>query len=164
MGIAADTGDALYSEIKRRSRETGFLQEGHDKTAETAVDVHTRSVFFGEFAKSDNVVLATVGKINCRTYKLHRTRNSEDWRTTKDMDEVMTMIVLGFLENTRVLLETRETTAREMETDIARRMRLRSAWRVTGSTGILWHLILRYAAALSKAAWAVKGTMLSIKT
>jgi len=37
----------------------------------------------------------------------------------------------------------------------------RFTWRVTGSTGMVWSLILRYAAPLSNAAWADEGTILN---
>ena len=45
---------------------------------------------------------------------------------------------------------------------MARRTRFKSTWRDSGLTGIEWSLILKYAAALSNAAWADAGTTLQV--
>src|SRR6266852_7971675 len=45
---------------------------------------------------------------------------------------------------------------------MARRTRFKSTWRDSGLTGIEWSLTLKYAAALSNAAWADAGTTLNV--
>jgi hypothetical protein len=52
------------------------------------------------------------------------------------------------------LLKKKSMTSRKNgdDTDMARRTRFKSTWRVSGFTGIEWSVILKYAAALSNAA------------
>lgn len=49
MGVAADTGHALESEIEQLGLETCFFQERHEEGAETAVDVEGDLALDGEF-------------------------------------------------------------------------------------------------------------------
>ena len=70
MGIAADTGDTLDSEVERPHGEPGLLQERHDEAAQAAVDVQADAVPRRELAQRDDVVLAAVREVNCGAYDL----------------------------------------------------------------------------------------------
>lgn len=65
------------------------------------------------------------------------------------------MIVFGLLKKDLVLLIIKTENAY-----MARRTRFKSTCRVSKLTGIEWSLTLKYAAALSNAAWADAGTTL----
>ncbi len=65
MCVAADGGDALDSKVKRLGVEPGLLEEGHNETAEAAVDVQSDVLALRELTERDDVVLAAVGEIDC---------------------------------------------------------------------------------------------------
>lgn len=68
--VAANSGDALDPEVERLRWVTGCLEERHDEAAKAAVDVKSDAVLGREFAKSDDVVLASVREIDSRSYEL----------------------------------------------------------------------------------------------
>lgn len=110
-------------------------------------------VFFGEFSKANDIILAAIGEVDSRTHDLkkilvslkHRAQSSVTW----------TMIVFELLKKDSVMLIIKAENAY-----MARRTRFKSTWRVLKLTGIQWSLTLKYAAALSNVAWADAGTTL----
>lgn len=74
MGIAADGGNTLDSEVKWLDGEPSLLKEGHDEAAEAAVDVEANAVLLRELAKRNYVILAAVREVDGRADDLGNER------------------------------------------------------------------------------------------
>ena len=72
MSVAANTGDALESEIEELSFEAGLGEEGDEEGSKTAVDVKPELLAESEFGESNNVVDDTVGEVGCGTDEEYR--------------------------------------------------------------------------------------------
>lgn len=64
MCVTADGGNALNSEIEGFYGESGFLEEGHDETTQTAVDVKPDVILLRQCTETDNVILASVWEVD----------------------------------------------------------------------------------------------------
>lgn len=83
VGITADAGNTLQSEIKEQSFETSTLEEGNQERTQTAVDVEPDVLAKGELGQSRDVVDDTVGEVGSRADQYDRvgvdqTSNSVD--------------------------------------------------------------------------------------
>lgn len=70
VGVTADRGDTVHSEVESLDREAVVLKERHDKAAQTAINVQPDVVLLCKLAQCDNVILATIREIDCRPYDL----------------------------------------------------------------------------------------------
>jgi hypothetical protein len=68
--IAADARYPLDTEVEWACREAGALEEGHDEATEATVNMHANVVFLRERAERYNVILVSVGEVNCGSNKL----------------------------------------------------------------------------------------------
>jgi hypothetical protein len=68
--ITADARHTLDTEIEWARGEAGALEEGHDKAAKATVNMHANVVFLRERAERYNVILVSVGEVNCGSNKL----------------------------------------------------------------------------------------------
>jgi hypothetical protein len=70
VGVAADARYTLDTEVEGLRREARFLEEWHDEATKTTIHVEADLVFLCEFAECNNVVLASVRKVDGGAYDL----------------------------------------------------------------------------------------------
>jgi hypothetical protein len=96
MCITRYARHTLHAEIERIDRVPGFLEEGHDETTETTIDVHADLVLMRKLAKGGDVVHVSVWKVYRGANKLRAIRMR--WKRMRgEREEVRTMMVLGLL-------------------------------------------------------------------
>lgn len=70
MSITRNRSYTIHTEVKICRREASLLQEGHDETTETAIDVQANLVLLGQFTQGSDIISDTVREVDGGTSNL----------------------------------------------------------------------------------------------